>query len=244
MPSLINSKLYAFNIATAHDLSGVIHIRISPKNEYEQPEIIRAWVTPEEAMMIQLGAGLRKLTAIFLGQSNNYPFLKWGDEIVIKPVVKGLPELDTEWLNDVMVGKIEPTPKNKPELGKLGCLSSFRHDPITSGKIGGQNSVKAKSKQRQECIKPDTNNDSPVVTVKVHKISSRDIDGVKLRKILEQKVRKSIAHIDFMRTNVKQEDVIVSDFDFIVSPLSLKNLENFDAVDVNMDDCAISTFDI
>lgn len=243
MPSLINSKLYAFNIATEHDLSGVIHIRIYPKNEYEQPEIIRAWVTPEEAMMIQLGAGLRKLTAIFLGQSDNYPFLKWGDEIVIKPVVKGLPELDTKWLSDVMVGNIEPTPKNKPELGKLRGRSRLRHDPITSVKIGGQNSVKAKAKQSAECVKSD-NNAPLVVTAKTYKISSRDIDGVKLRKILEQKVQKSIAHINFTRAKVKQREIIIRDFDFIVSQIPLKDLESFDAVNVNMDDCAISAFDI
>lgn len=118
MSSIINSKKFAFELAAPKDLEGIMCMAIPPRDKYDDWEFIRCWVTTYEKMKLSTGVCKEPVTAIILNNSYNFPELQWGDEVVIRNDRLGYPPvLDVSWLKNVLSGKINPTPKEKPIVG-------------------------------------------------------------------------------------------------------------------------------
>lgn len=118
MSNLINSKKFAFELSTPKDLESIMCMAIPPRDKYDDWEFIRCWVTTHEKMRFSAGICKEPVTAIILSNSYNFPELRWGDEVVIRQIRVGHPPvLDVVWLQSVLSGRIEPTPKEKPVVG-------------------------------------------------------------------------------------------------------------------------------
>lgn len=118
MSNIINSKKFAFELSAPKDLEGIMCIAIPPRDKYDDWEFIRCWVTTYEKMRLSTGVHKEPVTAIILNNSYNFLELQWGDEVIVRNERLGYPPvLDVQWLQNVLTGKIEPIPKEKPPVG-------------------------------------------------------------------------------------------------------------------------------
>lgn len=118
----INSGKAMMEMPHPQDINGSILINIPAIRPFDQPEHIRAWVTPRERICMQEAAEPYTLTAVLLGRSQNLGFLQWGDEVQIIVMPGRMAELDLRWMSSILRGKIQPTPKdNIPRPVIRGC---------------------------------------------------------------------------------------------------------------------------